>query len=71
MIFTSCDVCLWLIFVWVCVFSCQCKPVEEYYRAQDKVLDFDVLGGIPETWPKLLEAVKPYLPKAALAVAAA
>jgi adenylate kinase len=53
------------------VFSFQCKPVEEYYRAQDKVLDFDILGGIPETWPKLLEAVKPYLPKASLAVATA
>ena len=45
--------------------------MEEYYRAQDKILDFDVIGGIPETWPKLLEAVKPYLPKEALAVAAA
>ncbi|KAH7280097.1 hypothetical protein KP509_37G052200 [Ceratopteris richardii] len=49
----------------------ECKPVEDYYRAQGKLLDFDVMGGIPETWPKLLDAVKPFLPEESLSVAAA
>ncbi|MCO5577881.1 hypothetical protein L7F22_031716 [Adiantum nelumboides] len=47
------------------------KPVEDYYRAQDKLLDFDVIGGIPETWPKLLDAVRPFMPEDSLSVAAA
>ncbi|KAH7276310.1 hypothetical protein KP509_39G002000 [Ceratopteris richardii] len=49
----------------------ECKPVEDYYRAQGKLLDFDVMGGIPETWPKLLDAVKPYLPEESMSVATA
>eukprot|EP00250_Pteridium_aquilinum_P000784 c10950_g1_i1 orf=341-1213(-) len=53
------------------VYADECKPVEDYYRAQDKLLDFDVIGGIPETWPKLLEAVRPYMPQESLSVAAA
>lgn len=53
------------------VYAQECKPVEEYYRAQDKLLDFDVIGGIPETWPKLLDAVRPYMPEESLSVAAA
>lgn len=52
------------------VYEQECKPVEEYYRAQGKLLDFDVNGGIPETWPKLLDAVRPYMSEESLSVAA-
>ncbi|CAH9091703.1 unnamed protein product [Cuscuta europaea] len=32
-------------------------PVEEFYRSQGKLLEFDLPGGIPESWPKLLEVL--------------
>lgn len=35
----------------------QSKPVEEFYRARGKLLEFDLPGGIPESWPKLLQAL--------------
>nr|XP_043633931.1 adenylate kinase 1, chloroplastic-like [Erigeron canadensis] len=34
------------------------QPVEDYYRKQGKLMEFDLPGGIPETWPKLLEALR-------------
>eukprot|EP00249_Psilotum_nudum_P012853 c24007_g2_i1 orf=482-1366(-) len=40
------------------IYADESKPVEEYYRRQGKLLDFDVAGGIPETWPRLLAALK-------------
>ncbi|KAG2569646.1 probable adenylate kinase 6, chloroplastic [Panicum virgatum] len=33
------------------------EPVEEFYRARGKLLEFNLPGGIPESWPKLLEAL--------------
>lgn len=33
----------------------QSRPVEEFYRSRGKLLEFDLPGGIPESWPKLLE----------------
>ncbi|OIV92145.1 hypothetical protein TanjilG_18719 [Lupinus angustifolius] len=33
------------------------QPVEEFYRSRGKLLEFDLPGGIPETWPKLLHAL--------------
>ncbi|KAF9676745.1 hypothetical protein SADUNF_Sadunf08G0034900 [Salix dunnii] len=33
------------------------QPVEEFYRSRGKLLEFDLPGGIPESWPKLLEAL--------------
>ncbi|CAK9881849.1 unnamed protein product [Sphagnum jensenii] len=33
------------------------KPVEDFYRGYGKLLDFEVSGGIPETWPRLLAAL--------------
>ncbi|CAK9234036.1 unnamed protein product [Sphagnum troendelagicum] len=33
------------------------KPVEDFYRRGGKLLDFEVSGGIPETWPRLLAAL--------------
>lgn len=35
----------------------QSRPVEDFYRGQGKLLEFDLPGGIPESWPKLLEAL--------------
>jgi adenylate kinase len=35
----------------------QSKPVEDFYRGYGKLLDFEVSGGIPETWPRLLAAL--------------
>jgi adenylate kinase len=39
------------------VFFLQSRPVEEFYRNRGKLLEFDLPGGIPESWPKLLEAL--------------
>ncbi|GAV63721.1 ADK domain-containing protein [Cephalotus follicularis] len=33
------------------------QPVEEFYRRRGKLLEFDLPGGIPESWPKLLRAL--------------
>ncbi|KAJ4784729.1 adenylate kinase [Rhynchospora pubera] len=32
-------------------------PVEEFYRRQGRLLEFDLPGGIPESWPKLLQVL--------------
>jgi len=34
--------------------------VEEFYRSRGKLLEFDLPGGIPESWPKLLQALDLY-----------
>ncbi|KAK6156392.1 hypothetical protein DH2020_010640 [Rehmannia glutinosa] len=33
------------------------RPVEEFYRLRGKLLEFDLPGGIPESWRKLLQAL--------------
>ncbi|QCE06240.1 probable adenylate kinase 1, chloroplastic isoform X2 [Vigna unguiculata] len=33
------------------------QPVEEFYRSRGKLLEFNLPGGIPESWPKLLHAL--------------
>ncbi|XP_031742253.1 probable adenylate kinase 6, chloroplastic isoform X2 [Cucumis sativus] len=33
------------------------QPVEDFYRKRGKLLEFDLPGGIPESWPKLLQAL--------------
>ncbi|KAJ4972146.1 hypothetical protein NE237_005245 [Protea cynaroides] len=33
------------------------QPVEEFYRSRGKLMEFDLPGGIPESWPKLLQAL--------------
>ncbi|KAL4016189.1 hypothetical protein IC575_023820 [Cucumis melo] len=33
------------------------QPVEDFYRRRGKLLEFDLPGGIPESWPKLLQAL--------------
>lgn len=37
--------------------SLQSQPVEGFYRSRGKLLEFDLPGGIPESWPKLLQAL--------------
>lgn len=39
------------------VYNEKSQPVEEFYRNRGKLLEFDLPGGIPESWPKLLEAL--------------
>ncbi|GFQ03879.1 adenylate kinase 1 chloroplastic [Phtheirospermum japonicum] len=39
------------------VYNEKSQPVEDFYRVQGKLLEFDLPGGIPESWPKLLEAL--------------
>ncbi|TMW98434.1 hypothetical protein EJD97_004033 [Solanum chilense] len=36
------------------------KPVEDFYRQRGKLLEFDLPGGIPESWSKLLQALNIY-----------
>lgn len=33
------------------------QPLEDFYRSRGKLLEFNLPGGIPESWPKLLEAL--------------
>ncbi|RDY12475.1 Adenylate kinase 1, chloroplastic, partial [Mucuna pruriens] len=33
------------------------QPLEEFYRIRGKLLEFNLPGGIPESWPKLLQAL--------------
>ncbi|CAL5024812.1 unnamed protein product [Urochloa decumbens] len=33
------------------------EPVEEFYKTRGKLLEFNLPGGIPESWPKLLQAL--------------
>ncbi|XP_031110771.1 adenylate kinase-like [Ipomoea triloba] len=33
------------------------QPVENFYHSQGKLLEFNLPGGIPESWPKLLEVL--------------
>lgn len=35
----------------------QSQPVEDFYRSREKLLEFDLPGGIPESWPKLLQVL--------------
>ncbi|XP_027072562.1 adenylate kinase [Coffea eugenioides] len=39
------------------VYNEKSQPVEDFYRGQGKLLEFDLPGGIQETWPKLLEVL--------------
>ncbi|KDO67877.1 hypothetical protein CISIN_1g0229512mg, partial [Citrus sinensis] len=39
------------------IYNEKSRPVEEFYRRRGKLLEFDLPGGIPESWPKLLQAL--------------
>ncbi|KAH6807333.1 adenosine kinase [Perilla frutescens var. frutescens] len=36
------------------IYNEKSQPVEDFYRGKGKLLEFDLPGGIPESWPKLL-----------------
>lgn len=39
------------------VYYKESKPVEDFYRRRGQLLEFEILGGIPETWPRLLHTL--------------
>ncbi|KAJ3689727.1 hypothetical protein LUZ61_018891 [Rhynchospora tenuis] len=39
------------------IYNDMSQPVEEFYKRQGKLLEFDLPGGIPESWPKLLQVL--------------
>jgi len=39
------------------VYHDKSRPVEDFYRSRGKLLEFELPGGIPESWPKLLAAL--------------
>nr|CAB3502132.1 unnamed protein product [Digitaria exilis] len=39
------------------IYNDMSQPVEGFYRDQGKLLEFDLPGGIPESWPKLLHVL--------------
>ncbi|GMY14670.1 adenylate kinase 1, chloroplastic [Fagus crenata] len=39
------------------IYNEKSQPVEEFYRSRGKIMEFDLPGGIPASWPKLLEAL--------------
>lgn len=43
------------------VYQAAASPVEGYYREAGVLLDFEITGGIPETTPRLMAALDPYI----------
>lgn len=39
------------------IYNEKSQPVEEFYRERGKLLEFNLPGGIPESWTKLLQAL--------------
>ncbi|KAL5740939.1 hypothetical protein ACOSQ2_030119 [Xanthoceras sorbifolium] len=39
------------------IYNEKSQPVEDFFRNRGKLLEFDLPGGIPESWPRLLEAL--------------
>ncbi|POO02480.1 Adenylate kinase subfamily [Trema orientale] len=39
------------------IYNEKSQPVEGFYRSRGKLLEFDLPGGIPESWPKLLQVL--------------
>ncbi|KAE8669218.1 putative adenylate kinase 6 [Hibiscus syriacus] len=39
------------------IYQSTTRPVEDFYRIRGKLLEFDLPGGIPESWSKLLRAL--------------
>ncbi|KAK8510179.1 hypothetical protein V6N13_103774 [Hibiscus sabdariffa] len=39
------------------IYQMMTQPVEDFYRSRGKLVEFDLPGGIPESWPKLLRAL--------------
>eukprot|EP00879_Flechtneria_rotunda_P029798 GHRR01032249.1.p1 GENE.GHRR01032249.1~~GHRR01032249.1.p1 ORF type:complete len:133 (+),score=32.08 GHRR01032249.1:450-848(+) len=47
------------------VYNAAAAPVEDYYKQHGLLLDFEITGGIPETMPRLMDALDPYIRAAA------
>jgi adenylate kinase len=47
------------------VYNAGAAPVEAFYRDAGVLLDFEITGGIPETTPRLMAALQPYIQAAA------
>lgn len=45
-------------------------PVEAFYRDAGVLLDFEITGGIPETMPRLMAALEPFIHQAQTAAGA-
>eukprot|EP00775_Hariotina_reticulata_P012064 gene12068-12205_t len=43
------------------VYEASAAPVEDFYRHHGLLLDFEITGGIPETTPRLMAALNPYI----------
>uniref|UniRef100_A0A1D1XQ46 adenylate kinase n=1 Tax=Anthurium amnicola TaxID=1678845 RepID=A0A1D1XQ46_9ARAE len=39
------------------IYNAMSRPVEGFYRSRGKLLEFNLPGGIPESWPKLLHVL--------------
>jgi adenylate kinase len=46
------------------VYNAAAAPVEDYFREAGVLLDFEITGGIPETTPRLMAALEPYIRQA-------
>lgn len=47
------------------IYNTAAAPVEQYYRDAGVLLDFEITGGIPETTPRLMAALEPFIRQAA------
>jgi hypothetical protein len=52
------------------VYNAGAAPVEAFFRDAGVLLDFEITGGIPETAPRLMAALAPYIERAMAAAAA-
>ena len=39
----------------------EAQPVEDFFRRNNLLLDFEITGGIPETLPRLSSTLEPYV----------
>jgi adenylate kinase len=46
------------------VYNAAAAPVEEFYRGSGLLLDFEITGGIPQTLPRLMSTLQPYIDNA-------
>lgn len=43
------------------VYKEEAQPVEDFFRRNNLLLDFEITGGIPETLPRLHSTLEPYV----------
>jgi adenylate kinase len=42
------------------IYKSGARPVEDFYRSRGTLLDFEITGGIPETFPVLMQVLEKY-----------